>query len=122
MSQSSHSPSAYNAMPLEIEFRIRKRFGGWQDAHHAIGVTISGHQLSILSPVKIGPRQLLSISLANENLGLCDIPAHIESVQSRGADFVYQLQFDMDTFSKAAVDSADTILHLLEATLKAARH
>lgn len=110
-----------NAMPLEIEFRVRKRLGGWQDAHHAIGVTTSGHTLSILTSIKVKAGQKLLLRLGHEGLALTEIPASVGQVEKRGADFVYHLQFDTTHLNDTGLESANRVLQILRARLQPAR-
>jgi len=110
-----------NAMPLEIEFRVRKRLGGWQDAHHAIGVTTAGHSLSILTSIKVKAGQKLLLRLGHEGLALTDIPASVGHVEKRGADFVYHLQLDLAQVHDVGRNSANRVLRILHARLQPAR-
>lgn len=114
-------PEVLNAMPLEIEFQIRKRFGGWQDAHHAIGVTIETNQLSILTSIKVKTGQQLLLRIGHNGLALLAVPATINAVEQRGADFVYHIQFDMSKTEKDSLTTANRILRILRSELKPVR-
>ena len=114
-------PVLLNAMPLEIEFRARKRFGGWQDAHHAIGVTIGQYELSTLTSIRLRQNQPVQLRIGHEDLALTDILATVDQVEQRGADFVYHLQFDLSQVDDAGKAGADMLLTILRARLKPGR-
>ena len=116
----SHSVSL-NAMPLEITFRARKRFGGWQDAHQAIGVHMGQYQLSMLTSIRLRSGQRVLLRIGHEELALRDVLATIDQVEQRGADFIYHLNFDLSQLDQASQAGADMILDILRARLKPSR-
>lgn len=108
-------------MPLEIEFCARKRFGGWHDAHHAIGVTIGQSDLSILTSIKLRHNQAVKLRIGHEDLALTDVSATVNQVEQRGADFVYHLRFDLGQSGESSLATADMVLTILRARLKPGR-